>query len=271
MRSGSPSSPTLLSITDHWIQKQPPPMRPGSDQPAHLVSWPELVGDPATGADLAAVEALAYASAGQRTEAERRVASVAASGVHVPRLYDWLAGYYKSAGQPWNAAGAYAAILRFDPDAGDALRGYARLMLDGGPPGMAEATHALDRMLAIDPDDPGALETKATLLFRSGQVDEARPLFARAATIGPSSGASHVALAVFARREGRDADAISELEAARRIAPSDAWILDRLRDAYSKAGDAAHAEGIARARTYFSAREGAGQTDATRWLPDSWR
>jgi predicted Zn-dependent protease len=144
-------------------------------------------------------------------------------------------------------------------------------MLDRGPPGVPEARHALDRLLALDPEDPSALEMKAIALFRSGRVDEARPLFAHAAAVGPASGASHVALAVLARREGRDADAIKELESARRIEPADAWILDRLHDAYAKAGDAAHAEDVDRARKYFSAKQGRAPTDATRWLPEGWR
>ncbi|HEX3344974.1 MAG TPA: tetratricopeptide repeat protein, partial [Polyangiaceae bacterium] len=271
MRAGSPTSPTLVTITDHWIQKRPPPIRPGSDSPEHLVSWPALVGEPAAGDELEAAEAMAYASAGRRTEAEKRVAEVGAKGLHVPRLYDWLAGYYLSTQQPWNAARAYAALLHFDPDAGEALRGYARVMLDRGPPGVAEATHALDRMLALDPDDPDALETKATFLFRSGRIDEARPLFAHAAAVGPSSGAAHVALAVLAKREGRDAEMVTELEAARRIEPSDAWILDQLYGAYSRAGDAAHADEIARARAYFAPRQGRAPTDATRWLPETAR
>ena len=80
-----------------------------------------------------------------------------------------------------------------------------------------------------------------------------------------------MALAVLARREGRDADAIKELESGRRIEPADAWILDQLHGAYAKAGDAAHAEDIDRARNYFSAQQRRVPTDATRWLSDDWR
>jgi Flp pilus assembly protein TadD len=271
MRSGPPTSPPLVTITDHWIQRRPPPIRPGSSKPEHLRSWPDLVGDPVSGDDLVALEGIAYATAGQREEADRRVASVAAKGLHVPRLYDMLASHYMSASQPWNAVGAYSALLRSAPDDQAGLFGYARVMLDRGAPGLPDSMHALDRLLAIDPDDPAALEIKATALFRSGRVEEARPLFARAAAVGPSTGASHVALAALARRAGRDADAIAELEAARRIEPGDAWILDRLHDAYVKAGDTAHADELERAHKYFAAKPGRAATDATRWLPADWR
>ena len=275
MRSGSPSSPTLVTITDHWIQRRPLPIRPGADKPLHLVSWPDLIGEPAPGDDLTAIEAVAYATAGQREEADKRAASVGGEGLHVPRFYDWLAGHYEEAHQPWNTARARTALLHLDPDAQGPLMSYARSMLDRGPDGVAEAMHALDRMLALDPDDPGALETKAMFLFRSGRVEEARPLFAHAAAVGPTSGPSHVALAVLARREGRDAEAIAELESARRIEPGDGWILNQLHDAYAKAGDAAHAGEIEHARKHFVApaasADGHALTGAARWLPEGWR
>lgn len=271
MRSGPATSPPQVSITDHWIQKRPPPIRPGSDPPARLLSWPDLVGEPAHGDDLAAIEAIAYANAGQRAEAEKRAASVSGSGLRVPKFYDALAGHYSTTGQPWNAARAYTALLHVEPDAQEGLRGYARVMLDRGAAGAPEAMHALDRLLALDPEDPAALEMKAVSLFRSGRIDEARPLFAHAAAVGPSSGASHVALAVLARREGRDGEAIQELESARRIEPGDSWILERLHEAYVKAGDAPRAGDIERARAHFAARQGKAPTDATRWLPESWR
>ena len=143
-------------------------------------------------------------------------------------------------------------------------------MLDRGPKGTAESLHALDRLLTLDAEDAGALELKGIILFRGGRVDEARPLFAHAATAGPVSAASHVGLAT-ARRDGREPDAIAEFEIAWRIEPGDPWILDRLRDAYLRAGDTAHAGDVERARTYFSPRPGYGPSPATRWLPEGWR
>ncbi len=271
MRAGSPTSPTLVTVTDHWIQRRPPPIRPGSEKPERLVAWPDLVREPATGDDLPALKALAYAGIGQREVADPLGASVAGKGLAVPQLYEWLASRYQADGQSVSAARAYEALFQFAPDDGPGLYGYARLMQARGPEGGPEATRALDRMLALDPDNPTALEMKGTLLLRSGRIEDARPLFARAAALGPSSSASHVALAVLARRQGRDADAIAELEAARRIEPADAWILDRLREGYVKAGDKAHAGEIDRARAYFVGPRGGVTTDATRWLPDTWR
>lgn len=271
MRSGPPTSPQLVTITDHWIQRRPPPVRPGSDKPTHVVPWPELVGDPAPGLDLDAAEAVALARDGQPAQAEHVAAAVVESRAHAPELLDWLAGHYAEARQPWNSARALAAILRFEPNAQETLHGYARLMLDRGPPGVPEAMHALDRMLALDPDDPSALETKGMYLFRSGRVDEARPIFARAAANGPMSAASHVALGALAKHDGHDAEGIAELELARRIEPSDGWILDQLGAAYGQTGDAARAAIIERSRRFFASKGGIAPTNATRWLPNGWR
>jgi Flp pilus assembly protein TadD len=271
MRTGPPTSPSLVTITDHWIQKRPPPVRAGSDKPARLVAWPDLVGDPSPGPDLDAAVAAALAREGHPEDAERIAPVVVEQHVHTPELLDWLAGHYAAGHQPRNVARALAAILRFEPDAQETLHQYARIMLDVGPAGEPEARLALARMLALDPDDPSALETEAMYLFRAGQVEQARPLFAHAAAQGPMSAVSHVALGVLAKREGHDAEAIAELESARRIEPGDAWILEQLSAAYARTGDTAHAEAIERARKFFAAKGTPAATNATRWLPNAWR
>ena len=259
-----------MTITDHWIQRRPPPIRPGSDKPGHLVAWPDLVGDPAPRPDLDAMRAITLAHMGEPREAERLAPALANRRANVPEVYDWLAARYASANQPWNVARALTALLRIDPDSHDALLGYARVMLDRGPAGVSEATHALDRMLALEPDDPSALETKGIFLYRSGRPDDARPLFQSAAAAGPSTAVSQVALSVLDRRDGHTADALAHLEAARRIEPADSYILDQLHDAYSKADDTAHVDEIERARRHFL-KAGRSLSTATRWLPEASR
>lgn len=271
MRSGPPTSPQLVTITDHWIQRRPPPVRPGSDKPAKLVAWPDLVGDPAPGRDMDATMAAALAHDGHPEAAMRIAPDVVEQRVHSPELLDWLAGHYGEARQPWNVARSLAAILRFEPDAQETLLRYARITLDRGPVGVPEAMHALDRMLSLDPDDSGALETRGMYLFRSGQLDQARPIFERAAANGPMSAISHVALGVLAKKDGYDAQGIAELETARRIEPDDGWILDQLAAAYAQNGDAAHAETITRARKFFTGKGAVAPTNATRWLPNGFR
>lgn len=271
MRKGPPISPTLVTITDHWIQRRPPPIRDAADAPSRLVAWSDLVKDPTRGDDLPLAEALAYASAGRTEEAERIVATVHGDGLRAPRLYDLVAQHYERSHDVRSASRALATLLHLDPDARGPLLSYARSMLEQGPDGVPEATRALDRLLALDPDDADALETKAITLFRAGRVDDAHPLFARAAQVALDAGPAHVALAAIARHEGKASEAIAELEAARAIEPADAWILDRLHDAYQSKGDPVHVAEVEAARKYFSSKSALGATSATRWLPDAWR
>ena len=272
MRSGPPESPTLVSITDHWIQRRPPPVRPGKESPAHFTPWPDLVGAPAPGDDLEALEAMARTRLGEREAGERMAAQVASPALHLPLFYTWLGERYQEDKQPRDAIRAYAAVLRFAPDSQDALYAYADGMLGrGSPDARVEATHALDRLLALDPQDPDALEMKAKFLFLSGHTGDAQRLFTQATGAGPWTAASQVGLATVALREGRLGDAIAELEAARRIEPGDAWVLDKLADAYARNGDAARAAEVAHASAYYAERGQRALTAATRWLPQSWR
>ncbi len=281
MRRGAPTSPTLVTVTDHWIQRRPPPIRPGmrsdvhpaGEPPERVVAWPELIGDPAaaTGLDLTAIRAMALARRGRPDEAAPAMAAAASAGLHLRTLYPSLASAYLQRGDPRDAARALAAGLRLDPDSPATLLMYARTMLDeGSPDAVTEGMHALDRLLALDENDPVALETKATSLFHAGRVEDARPLFARAATLSPSAAVSHVALAVLARREGKEDDAVRELEAARALEPGDPWILDALAASYARRGETTRAAEIARARAYFGPKVKA-PTSATRWLPEGWR
>jgi cytochrome c-type biogenesis protein CcmH/NrfG len=272
MRSGSPPNLPLVTVTDHWIQRRPSPSKPEHAHPRRLVAWSTAIGDPVSGDDLAAVQAAAEGRADSRfvDEASLLAARALDRRPHVPRLYRWLAGRFRQLHQPQNAARAYAAVLRFDPDERPSLFGYASVMQSKGTPdGDAEATHAIDRLLALDPDDPSPLEMKAMQLFRGGKIDEAARLFARAAAGGTTTAPSHVGLAVIAVRAGRAAEAIAELEEARRIEPDDAWILSKLSDAYTTAKDVVRGAEIARAQKYFS--QSHGPTPATSWLPAEWR
>jgi Flp pilus assembly protein TadD len=273
MRRGSPPNLPLVTVTDHWIQRRPPPSRPEHAHPQRLVAWSTVIGDPVSGDDLLAVRAVAEGRADPSFahDAARLTASALDRRPHVPRLYRGLASHFERLGEPQNAARAYAALLRFDPDERAALFGYATAMQAAGSPGGdAEAMRAIDRLLALDPDDPGALEMKATSLFRNGKIDEAAPLFARAAAAGTTTAPSHVALAALALRAGRSKEAVAELEAARCIEPGDPWILSKLSDAYAAANDVARAAELARAQTYFHTQS-RGPTSATRWLPAEWR
>ena len=272
MRAGPTSMLPLVSVTDHWIQRRPPPIKPGpEDKTAALVPWSTLVGEPVGGADLPALSALALADEGYGGEAVRALAPLLPSWPALPQLYRWLALHFDREHDARHALDAVAELLRVDPNAHLALVEYARRAPDGGEAGFDEAVRALDRALAIDGGDPVALEQKGVLFFRAGRVGEAGALFARAVAEKETLGAAEVGLAAIARRDGKLAEADAHLEVARKSAPGDTYILEKLAQDYARSGDAARARDVERAHAYFVARSGRHLSEATSWLPPGWR
>jgi hypothetical protein len=277
MRPGSPPNLPLVTVTDHFIQRRPPPSVGEHAHPELLLPWSAAIGDPVSGDDLSALLAIAEALSDTRSDARfsSDAARLAANAIpgrpHVPRFYRFLAEHFRKLGEPRNVARAYAMALRIDLDDRPALLGYASATTSmGSPEGAAEAKRALDRLLLLDPDDPAALEMKGKQLFIEGKPDDAARLFARAAAAGTTTAPSHVGLAAIALRAGRTPDAIAELEEARHVEPDDPWILSKLAGAYAAVNDAAHRDEIARAQSYFQAKT-PGPTPVTSWLPADWR
>lgn len=267
MRKGPPTRPTQVTLTDHWIQRKPPPIRPGESLPERLAPWAQRFGETDEGNDLRAIEVAAWVEAGRDDEAAKRVAAALEGWPHVPRLYRWIAEHC-GPGASFDCGAVYAKVLNFQPNDAVALIGYARASFDRGAED--EALHALERMLALDPDSLGALETRGIHFFRTGKTNEARPSFEHAES-QPFAVVSHVALGALARHDGRSADAIAELEAARKIEPRDGWIFEALAALYAKSGDEGHADALEHARAFFQAHGGLATTPATAWLPPSWK
>jgi Tfp pilus assembly protein PilF len=216
MQRGPTSKMPLVTITDHWIQKRPVPMKPDAPvTPRSLIAWSQFIGEPV--ADEAAL-ARAYADAGLMDEAVQH----AVKATPTAPLDDLLAGAYLAKHRVPEAGRAYRAALRIDPDDATALLGYARVMLQTGVP--AEATRAFERMLAIDPEDVPALETWGIYLARTGDQARALDLFRRAAATGRASGIAYVGLAAL----GGSAEKMMWLQKAFRAEPHDQWVVDHL-------------------------------------------
>ena len=103
---------------------------------------------------------------------------------------------------------------------------YAMAVLDAGSPRGARGGAALDRMIALDPADQRALEVKGMLLVAKAAGPKARRCSRRPRPQVPpaeprtsASRRSHSPITI-ARPRRR------ELEAARRIAPDDPWIVE---------------------------------------------
>jgi tetratricopeptide (TPR) repeat protein len=244
MRSGTTGDVPLVTITDHWIQKRPPPIAPGPvARPRTLVPWSTLIGDPVGDAEMPALTALAHADAGLGDEAVRLAVTAVAKRPSAA-LYELIANALIARHRPQEAGHAYRSALRLEPDRASALLGYARVMLDGGR--IDEAMRAFDRLLAIDPSDVASLETKGIFLYRGGDRAHAFELFRRAAATGRATAASYVALAVEAR--SNRTQELEWLEQAWRAEPRDRWILDELDAAAAAIGDKKRIAELARRR-----------------------
>jgi len=257
MHSGTTSNVPLVAVTDHWIQKAPTPIKPGpSATPRSLVAWSTHLGEPVGDA---AASALAHADAGLTDEAIR-LAVAALDKKPTAQLYDLVANGYLARHHTRDAALAYRAALRIDPDDTGALFGYARVMLDAHDD--AEATRAFERMLALDPDDVAALETLGIDRYRGGDRAKAGELFERAANTGRASGIAYVGLALGARG---DAKAESKwLELAWRAEPRDRWILDELDAVAGLLGDHSRITELSRRRARIT---GVAVSAASAWIP----
>jgi Flp pilus assembly protein TadD len=275
MRAGPAEDVPNVIVTDHWIQRRPPAIAPGrAERPRALVRWSTLLGEPvpAHNDDLA-VEAVAHERAGLAEEAEQRAARAMAARPAIPEVYELLAGRALGRGRTDDATRQTAAVLRVDPDRRSALLSYAFAMLELGTPWSdGEATRAIDRLLALDPEYQPALETRGMVLLRKGKVAEARPYLARAVAAGPDGAFARVGLAALALRDRRFDEAITHLEAARRVEPGDAWIFDRLAELYTARGDQKRADELARARAGLTAiKRAPAPTPISQWLPTELR
>ncbi|HSN26284.1 MAG TPA: multiheme c-type cytochrome, partial [Kofleriaceae bacterium] len=230
MRRGATDDIPSVDVVDHWIQTRPPPIARGAAAPPErVVAWSEHLGSKAPAAEAEGTLAVALDRAGRPDDAEQHARAAVGDGTHVPEVYELLAARLGARHRYDDAARMLARALAFAPDRRRTLLAYAMSALDADTPAWrAEAEHALDRMLALDPADQRALEIEGMLRVREHRYPEAKQLLARAAAAGPAGGAAHVGLAALALHD-HDADtAKRELEAARRIAPDDPWILEHL-------------------------------------------
>ncbi|MBV8762533.1 MAG: hypothetical protein JO257_34935 [Deltaproteobacteria bacterium] len=227
MRRGPTADIPSVDIVDHWIQTRPPPVRPGrAGPPDHIVTWAAHLGASEPTDEAAGTLAIAYDLAGRGSDADRTADAAIAAGTHVPEVYELAAANLGAHHRTADAIAMLARALAFAPDRWRTLHDYALTCLDGHQP--AEAEHALDRMIALDPNDQRALEVKGMILVLEGRRAEARPILERAANAGPAGGAAHVALAALALAAHDREGARRELEAARNIEPRDPWVLDHL-------------------------------------------
>ena len=223
MRRGQTANVPLVAITDHWIQKKPPPINPQLvEKPHAIVPWSAQIGEPVKDG-MTGLAAVANADAGLTDEAER----LAIEAVHdrpTPQVWNVLANAFLARHREPDAGRAYQQALGLDPDDTTALLGYARAMLDANR--VADARKAFDRLLAIDPEDVAALETLGIHLHRHGDGARSESSCSKSAVAtGRASGISYVGLALDASGRCQKELAVARARMARGAARS----LDRRR------------------------------------------
>ncbi|WP_144299630.1 XrtA/PEP-CTERM system TPR-repeat protein PrsT [Elioraea rosea] len=115
------------------------------------------------------------------------------------------------------AARSVAEAVRLAPDTAAVQVVAAQVALADGKRDVAEA--ALDRALAIEPNNVEALLRKGTVQYERGDLQGAADTFAKLIGVMPGNTIARTRRADALLRLGRDADALAEVEAALRTAP----------------------------------------------------
>lgn len=117
---------------------------------------------------------------------------------------------------------------------------YAKAVALYRLPDVKAALAAVDRLMALRPDDPFYIELKGQILFETGHAAEAVPFYRRAVHLAPGealleAGLGRVLLALDSPATNREA--LDVLQEARSRDPADASALRDLATAYARSGD----------------------------------
>ena len=115
---------------------------------------------------------------------------------------------------------AFRAVLRLQPDFAPAYRSLAFSLQQRQR--LAEAEQVMEGYLQRAPEDPEALYFMGTLATERNQFERAEAWMRRALAIQPDSGAARYGLGLILSHDpGRTAEALAELERARRVSPKE--------------------------------------------------
>jgi TolB-like protein/Tfp pilus assembly protein PilF len=141
------------------------------------------------------------------------------------------------------AESAYRSSLEIDPTFADAWVGLAEMLIfkfqfhGGGGEARAEASSAVDRALAVDPDHAGALSAKAQLLADGLAWRTAEETVRRAIEVAPSSSAARRRYWILLACQRRGPEALEQILAALRLDPLSARISGNVGFQYWSMGD----------------------------------
>ena len=194
--AGGPTADVpLVTITDHWIQTRPPPIRAGKIEPPRtLAPWSTHIDD-VVHDDMAALTALGHADAGL-DDAALQLTIAAVAKRPTSRLYGLSQTHSSRVARcrmPGSRTALHSDSISTTPTRCSATRKRCSIHR------RMTKRYAHSIGVALQPDNVAALETKAIYLYRSGQQAVAMELFRRAAATGLATATSFVGLALDAR------------------------------------------------------------------------
>jgi tetratricopeptide (TPR) repeat protein len=139
-------------------------------------------------------------------------------------LFD-LGRAYEYGRQYSKALATYQSACSVNPEASDAIAGWARMEVFIGNPGRALARVA--PLLAKSPDNVDGLLVKGMALRQQGKRGEARLLLERGLRLSPTYGDFMLVLAGIAEAEDRTAEAVAMYDRYLALHPDDTDARDR--------------------------------------------
>lgn len=169
-------------------------------------------------------------AAGRLNEAIAELSLAASLDPTLSEAHSLLGVAFERKGLPERARDSYERAVKVEPEDAQTLNnlGYS-LYLNGN---YRAAVDRLKRASRLAPSDERILNNLALAQCRLGKYTDALKSFTRAG--GEYMG--RVNTATMLERVGRDAEAIVQYEAARRIQPSSSVVLRRLSDLYERQG-----------------------------------
>ncbi|HUQ04792.1 MAG TPA: tetratricopeptide repeat protein [Kofleriaceae bacterium] len=242
------------------------------NQPAQAVPWFESLLSTVSGAERqSVVDQLARAHIAAKQE-DRAIATIEGALDDQDPALDLrllLADLYRK-GEQWEPLARHLtrSLSLFGDERGRELAREAASIYTEKLDAPAKAIPALEKALALDPDDKGMRANLATGLRVAGRVPEARAIlteliegFGRRRS--PERAQLHVELAKVAHAEGKNDEALTEMEAASKMDVNNTRIQRELAELCRAAGQVDKAERTYRALLLVVRRQPPADTDET--------
>jgi Flp pilus assembly protein TadD len=198
-----------------------------------------------TGANAPAREHLAagkaFLGSGRLNEAIAELSNAASLDASLSEANSLLGVAFDRKNLPENAREYYNRALRAAPDDAQTLNNLGFSLYQNG--NYRAAIDHLKRAARLAPNDERVLNNLALAQARLGKYNDAYKSFAR---VGSELNA-HLNIATLLERAGRDEEAITHYEAARKLDPNSTVAVRRLIDLYTRNGKTAEAEAARRA------------------------